>query len=150
MVFDYPTMVHTVFSGLIFLSSHVTFAPVSTWGSKAPGASSVSPVSGVSVVWTVVSPVCGVCVMWTVVLPISVIPRVVVTPISVVTIPVPIGGATAQYRRYKKNNQENQHGFSHGLAPLRLLLKSGRGVLFASIDKTMGWGRFIQCRGSFW
>ena len=93
-------------------------------GSKAPSASAVSPVSGVSVVWTVVSPVsmvwtvvppvCGVCVIWTVV------PRTVITPISVVTIPVPIGGAGGKYRRYKNNNQDNQDGFSHCRTPLGL------------------------------
>ena len=117
-------------------------------GWKAPSASAVSPVSGVSVVWTVVSPVsmvwtvvppvCGVCVIWTVV-PRIVVSRIVVTPISVVTIPVPIGGASAQYRRYKKNNQENRDGFSHSLAPLVLHFESGRGVLCASIHITMGW-----------
>ena len=103
-------------------------------GIKAPSAlaiSPVSPVSGVSVIWTiwtvvppvsviwtVVSPVCGVCVIWTVVPPVSVIPRIVVPPISVVTIPVPIGGAGGKYRRYKKNNQEYQQGFSHCRTPL--------------------------------
>jgi len=86
-------------------------------GSKTPSASAASsvygasgrwsvipPVSPVSIGWTVVPPVCGVCVVWTVVLPVSVIPRIVVIPISVVTIPGPIGGAAGQYRRCKKNN----------------------------------------------
>ena len=97
-----------------------------------------------------ISLVFGVCVIWTIV-PWGVVPRAVsitvVTPISVVSRSVPIGAAAAQQRRYKKNHQDNQQGFSHGLAPLGLLLKSGRGVFFAPVVKTMRWGRFIQWCG---
>jgi len=122
-------------------------------GCKPSSASAVSPVSGVSVIWTVVppvsviwtigSPVSGVCVIWTVVPPISVIPRtvvprIVITPISVVTIPVPIGGAGGKYRRYKNNNQDNQDGFSHCRTPLGL--PPNRGVRCFSPLLLKRWG----------
>ena len=126
-------------------------------GSKTPSASAASsvygasgrwsvipPVSPVSIGWTVVPPVCGVCVVWTVVLPVSVIPRIVVIPISVVTIPGPIGGAAGQYRRSNKNNQENQQVFSHCRTPPWSARKSGFKVLPATIIKRWG-GRIIQC-----